>query len=183
MEKPKFLLHVCCGPCSVAIFEELLQMFDVTVHFYNPNIHPENEYHKRKAEVIKICRELSIPVVEEEYEVKEWLKQIAGYENEPEGGKRCNICFRMRLEKAAEYAQKHGFDYFSTSLTSGRNKKASVINPIGIALGQKYGVKFFEEDWKKKGRQEKARQLIKEKNIYTQDYCGCTYSRARNYEE
>ena len=181
--KVKFLLHVCCGPCSVAIFEELSALFNVTVHFYNPNIHPETEYHKRKAEVIRICQELNIPVVEEEYDVKEWFKRIEGYENESEGGKRCEICFRMRLEKAAQYAKDHGFEYFSTSLTSGRNKKAAIINPIGVEIGKQYGVKFYEEDWKKKGRHEKERLLIKEKNIYTQDYCGCTYSRLRKYEE
>lgn len=183
MKKSKFLLHVCCGPCSVAIFAELSVKFYVTVHFYNPNIYPEAEYHKRKAEVIKICDELNIMVIEEEYEVKEWLKRIVGYENEPEGGKRCDICFQMRLEKAAQYAKKHGFEYFSTSLTSGRNKYAKIINPIGVEVGRKYGVKFYEEDWKKKGRQEKAARLIKEKNIYTQDYCGCIYSRLRKYEE
>lgn len=181
--KPKFLLHVCCGPCSVAIFEELLEQFDLTVHFYNPNIHPETEYTKRKKEVLKICEELDIPVVEEVYEVKEWFKKIKGYENEPEGGERCLICFRMRLEKAVEYARDNNFEYYGTSLTSGRNKKASVINPLGIEIGDKFGVNFLSEDWKKAGRQEKATQLVKEKGIYRQDYCGCTYSKVNQYEE
>ena len=183
MLKPKFLLHVCCGPCSVAIFEELSQNFDLTVHFYNPNIHPVEEYDKRKGEVLRICEDLNIPVIEEEYDVKRWFEKIAGLEEEPEGGKRCVKCFTMRLEKAAEYAHNNGFEYFGTSLTSGRNKQAEIINPLGVQAGEKFGVKFFEEDWKKGGRQEMARQLIQQKNIYTQDYCGCTYSRLKKHPE
>lgn len=182
-KKPKFLFHVCCGPCSIAVFEELIAQFDVTVHFYNPNIHPETEYHKRKAEVIRICEELKIPVVEEEYDVKEWFKRMVGLENEPEGARRCVKCFDMRLERAAQYAKENGFEYFCTSLTSGRNKKASIINPIGMEMAEKYGVQYLAEDWKKKGRQEKAAKMAKEKGIYRQDYCGCTYSKIRNYED
>lgn len=174
--KEKFLLHVCCGPCSIAIFRELSEMYDLTVHFYNPNIHPVVEYEKRKCEVVKLCNELNIPIVEEEYNPQEWFELTKEYKHEPEGGKRCPICFRMRLEKAAQYASKNGFDYFGTSITSGRYKKADIINPIGKEVGEKYGVKFYEEDWKKEGRQEKAEKMVKEKGIYRQDYCGCIYS-------
>jgi len=181
--KSKFLFHVCCGPCSIAIFEELSQNFSVTAHFYNPNIHPAEEYAKRKNEVLRICQDLNIPVVEEEYNTKHWFEKIVGLEDEPEGGTRCVECFKMRLEQAAKYARDNGFEYFGTSLTSGRNKRAEIINPLGIQAGEKYGVKFFEEDWKKGGRQEMARQLIKQKNIYTQDYCGCVYSRLKKYPE
>ena len=174
--KEKFLLHVCCGPCSIAIFEELREQFDLTVHFYNPNIYPPEEYEKRKVEVIKLCKELVIPFVEEEYNPEDWFERTKDFKDEPEGGARCEICFRMRLEIAAQYASKHGFDYYSTSLTTGRNKKASVINPIGIEVGEEFGIKFFVEDWKKKGRQEKAIKMAKEKGIYRQEYCGCVYS-------
>ncbi len=175
--KDKFLLHVCCGPCSVAIFEELSKQFELVVHFYNPNIHPQEEYEKRKKEVVGLCNELNIPFVEEDYDPEEWLELVEEYKHEPEGGKRCPVCFQMRLEKAAQYAKDNGFQYFCTSLTSGRNKYASVINPIGLEVGEKYGVNFLEEDWKKKGRQEKASKLIKKKGIYQQDYCGCKYSK------
>jgi predicted adenine nucleotide alpha hydrolase (AANH) superfamily ATPase len=176
--KQKLLLHVCCGPCSIAIFEELKEQFDVTVHFCNPNIHPEEEYEKRKLEVIKICDELDIKFIEEDYNPEEWFKLTEEYKDEPEGGKRCPVCFKLRMEKSVQYALKNSFDYFATSLTSGRNKYAKIINPIGLELGEKYGVKFFEEDWKKKGRQEKAIELVKNKNIYRQDYCGCVYSKS-----
>ena len=174
--KEKMLIHICCGPCSVAIFEELMEQFEVTVHFYNPNIHPVMEYERRKEEVVRLCNGLGIEFVEGEYNPIEWLKLTEEYKDESEGGRRCPVCFEMRLEKAAEYAGKHGFDYLATSLTSGRNKFADVINPIGIKAAEKFSIKFFEEDWKKKGRQEKATKMTKEKGIYRQDYCGCIYS-------
>jgi predicted adenine nucleotide alpha hydrolase (AANH) superfamily ATPase len=172
----KLLLHVCCGPCSVAIFEELSREFDVTVHFCNSNIHPEEEYEKRKEEVVRLCEELNLPFVEEEYNAKEWFEKTEEFKDEPEGGKRCPVCFELRLDKSAWYASKHGFGWLATSLTSGRNKYAKIINPIGLRCAEKYGINFFEEDWKKKGRQEKATKLVDEKGIYRQDYCGCVYS-------
>ena len=115
---------------------------------------------------------------------------MLGLEDEPEMGVRCPVCFKMRLEKTAEYAKENGFDIFCTTLTSGRNKKAEIINPIGKSLCEKYGVEFLEADWKKDGRpatakatagkqesrQEKATRLINERGIYRQNYCGCRFS-------
>lgn len=172
----KFLLHTCCAPCSVAIIDELKNQFALTVFFYNPNIHPKEEYEKRKIVIQKICSEMKILFVEGEYEADKWFETVRGYENEPEGGARCPICFKMRLEKTAQYASKNGFEYFGSTLTSGRNKKAEIINPLGRKIGEKYGVKFYEEDWKKKGRQERSRELCQKKDIYRQSYCGCKYS-------
>ena len=150
----KFLLHTCCAPCSIAIIDELKDKYDLTVYFYNPNIFPEAEYLKRKAEVIKICKDWKVKMVDADYEPEHWNKQIKGLENEPEGGARCVVCFKTRLEKAASYAAQNGFDIFGTSLTSGRNKKADVIHPLGLALAEKYNLEF-----------------------YRQDYCGCSFSK------
>lgn len=182
----KFLLHTCCAPCSIAIIDELCrgegparggQAFALTVFFYNPNIFPLEEYIKRKNEVIKVCTEWQVPMIDMDYEVEEWNNTVAkGLEGEPEGGARCPLCFKFRLAKAAEYAAKNSFDYFSTSLTSGRNKKADIINLIGEFLAKQFGVKFYAEDWKKGGREEKGRKMIKERGIYRQNYCGCKYS-------
>ena len=173
----KFLLHTCCAPCSIAIVDELKNKFDLTVFFYNPNIHPVEEYLKRKAEVVKVCREWEVPMIDMDYEVGEWHRQVArGLESAKEGGARCALCFRFRLAKTAEYAEANGFDYFGSSLTSGRNKKADVINPIGEASARNYQVKFYDVDWKKGGRQEKGRKMVEERGIYRQDYCGCVYS-------
>ncbi|KKS53610.1 MAG: hypothetical protein UV20_C0048G0003 [Candidatus Magasanikbacteria bacterium GW2011_GWA2_42_32] len=87
------------------------------------------------------------------------------------------VCWRLRLEEAARYAKENGFDFFATTLTMGRNKKAEVINPLGQQAGGKYGVKFYEADWKKAGGQEVAYQLAKEHNFYRQNYCGCLFSK------
>lgn len=172
----KFLLHTCCAPCSIVIIYELKNQFDLTVFFYNPNIHPLEEYLKRKKEVVRVCEEWQVPMVDMDYEVEKWHEAIKGFEDQPEGGARCPLCFKMRLAKAAQYASQHGFDLFSTSLTSGRNKKADIINPLGSMLGKKYGIEFYAQDWKKDGRQEKGRKMVEDRGIYRQNYCGCVYS-------
>ena len=172
----KFLLHTCCAPCSIAVIEELKADFDVTVFFYNPNIHPQAEYLKRKEQVIKVCTEWGIKMVDADYDPENWYEKVRGLEQESEGGSRCSLCFEMRMDKAAEYAKENNFDVWSSSLTFGRNKKSDVISPIGLSLQDKYGVDYYVEDWKKKGRQERSRQLVCDMNIYRQDYCGCAYS-------
>lgn len=172
----KFLLHTCCAPCSIAVIEELKSQFEVTVFFYNPNIHPQAEYLKRKEQVIKVCTEWGIKMVDADYDTERWYEITQGLENEPESGKRCSLCFHMRMDKAAKYAKENNFDLWSSSLTFGRNKKSDVISPIGLSLQEKYGVEYFVEDWKKKGRQERSNQLVCDMNIYRQDYCGCAYS-------
>lgn len=172
----KLLLHTCCAPCSIAVIDELRKKYILTVLFFNPNIFPENEYLKRKDEVIKVCDEWGIPMIDHDYLPDLWNREVAGLENEPEMAARCPICISMRLRQTAECAAKNGFDFFATSLTMGRNKKAEVINPIGLVLADEFGIGFFAEDWKKSGRQEKAKKMVAERGIYRQNYCGCKYS-------
>lgn len=172
----KFLLHTCCAPCSIAIIDELKSQYDFTVFFYNPNIHPQEEYLKRKKEVVRVCEEWGVPRIDMDYEVDKWQETVKGLEQEPEGGARCSKCFSLRLEKTAQYAAENGFGLYSTSLTSGRNKKADIIFPLGEFFGIKYGVQFLAEDWKKGGREEKGGHMVKEQGIYRQKYCGCIYS-------
>lgn len=175
--KQKFLLHTCCAPCSIAIIDELKDQFNLTVFFYNPNIFPHEEYLKRKAEVIKVCGEWKVPMVDMDYEAQAWHDKVGkGLETEPEGGLRCPLCFKFRLAKTAEYAARNGFEIFGTSLTSGRNKLAEVIHPIGESFAKHHKIKFYDTDWKKDGRQEKGRALVAERGIYRQNYCGCQYS-------
>ncbi|OIO18291.1 MAG: recombinase [Candidatus Magasanikbacteria bacterium CG_4_10_14_0_8_um_filter_32_14] len=172
----KFLLHTCCAPCSIAVIEELKDKFDLTVFFYNPNIHPQDEYLKRKEQVIKVCKSWNIKMVNADYDPENWYEKVRGLEQEPEGGSRCSICFEMRMTVVAQYTKKNNFDIWSSSLTFGRNKKSDVISPIGLKLEKIYGVKYYAEDWKKKGRQERGNKLANDLNIYRQDYCGCAYS-------
>jgi len=174
--KEKYLLHVCCAPCGIAVIDELRKTYDLSVLFYNPNIHPEEEYLKRKLGVMRACEEWGIPIFDGDYEPNEWDKAVAGFEAEPEGGLRCSACFRFRLSRTAEIAAKKGFQVFGTTLTSGRNKRADVINPIGEDVAKRCGIRFHAEDWKKGGRQELGRKMADERGIYRQDYCGCRYS-------
>ncbi len=171
-----FLLHTCCAPCSIAVIDELKKDFALTVFFYNPNIFPEEEYLKRKKEVIKVCDEWGIPMVDWDYEQEKWVNAVKGLESEPEGGSRCPLCFALRINTTAQYAHDNGFEFFSTTLTSGRNKSAAIIFPIAENAAKKFSVKFYAEDWKKDGRQEKGRKMVEDRGIYRQNYCGCKYS-------
>ncbi len=172
----QLLLHACCAPCSIAIIDELKNQYDLTVLFYNPNIFPKNEYEKRKAEVIRVCDEWSVPFIDLDYEHESWKKAIAGMEGEPESGKRCAVCFASRLKRTAEYAKENNIKIFASSLTSGRNKNADIIGGIGKRLADEFGLEFLDENWKSKGRQEKGQKLTSERGIYRQNYCGCEFS-------
>ena len=183
MEKNKFLLHTCCAPCGIAVIDELRKKFDLTVLFYNPNIFPEAEYLKRKAEVIRVCNEWNVSMIDHDYNPEEWNDKIFGLEKEREGGMRCGVCIKMRLFRAGEIAKENGFEFFGTTLTMGRQKTAKVITPIGEFVATYFGLKYLAEDWKKGGRQEFARTLIKQKQIYQQNYCGCRYSLEAKREE
>lgn len=180
--KERFLLHTCCAPCGIAVIDELRETYDLSVLFYNPNIYPETEYLRRKAEVIRVCEEWGIPMLDQDYDPDMWEKQIEGFEGEPEGGIRCGVCFRMRLFHTAKVAASLGIRLFGSTLTTGRNKRAIVISPIGLAAGKRYGVAYYPEDWKKKGREEKGRMMARERGIYRQDYCGCKYSIRKSAE-
>lgn len=172
----KFLLHTCCAPCGIAVIDELRQSFDLTVYFYNPNIYPIEEYEKRKAEVVRVCTEWSVPMIDGDYENERWVAVIKGLEKEKERGYRCSKCIALRLERTAQLAKERGDAYFGTTLSMSRRKSAAVINPIGRMLAEKFGVPFHEEDWKKKGRWDKGRKMANARNIYIQNYCGCIYS-------
>ncbi|MDQ5902386.1 MAG: epoxyqueuosine reductase, partial [Patescibacteria group bacterium] len=107
---------------------------------------------------------------------EEWDARVKGLEQEPEQGKRCFTCIGMRLDRSAREAKERGFSVFGTTLTMGSRKSAKVIFPIGEAAAKRYNLDFFAEDWKKKGRETVARQMVKDRGIYRQNYCGCQYS-------
>ena len=174
--KEKLLLHACCAPCSVYIINQLLDKFDLTVYFYNPNIFPEEEYLKRLAEVKNFCNSRKINYIEPDYQPKEWFNFIRGYETEPEKGFRCELCFLYRLSKVAEYAKANKFDWFSTTLTMGRQKQSFKILEIGRKAETKHKVKFWAQDFKKDFGTQISDWLAKQMDLYKQDYCGCLFS-------
>ncbi len=180
-QKPTLLLHACCGPCSSAVLEVLCEVFAVHIYYYNPNIWPPEEYHRRAAELEKFIAETQygITVAEAEYQPEDFYAAVAGLEAEPERGKRCTICYQMRMERAARYAKEHGFDYFTTTLSISPHKDAARINAIGAALEAKYGVPHFTSDFKKHGGFARSLVLSAEHGLYRQDYCGCEFSSRR----
>jgi len=176
MMKLSILLHTCCAPCSTHVITELKKDYEITLFFYNPNVHPEEEYDKRLNEAGKIAEVLKVSFIEGGYDNKKWLDAVKGYEKNEEGGERCEICFRNRLEKTARLAKEKGFDFFSTTLTVSPYKDAEKVNMIGMVAGEKYDIRFLSKDFKKKDGYGKSIELSKEHNLYRQHYCGCVYS-------
>jgi len=171
----KFLLHVCCAPCSAHVIDLLSKEYDLTLFFYNPNIQPHDEYVKRLEEAKKHALQCNIPFMEGDYEVKKWKELIRGHENDSERGERCQICYRMRLVQTAKQVKSNGFALFGTTLTISPHKDATMINKIGQELAKKYDLNFYEADFKKKDGFKKTMQIACEHGFYRQDYCGCPY--------
>jgi len=178
--KKKLLLHSCCAPCSSHVISYLTKYFDITVLYYNPNISPKNEYEKRKEEQIRLINEIDkinkIDIIDCDYDNDVYENKIKGYENEPERGSRCTICFNLRLLKTASLAKNLNYDFFCTTLTVSPYKNSNLINEIGIELEKKYNVKWLYSDFKKENGYKHSIELSKQYDLYRQDYCGCKYS-------
>ncbi len=174
----KVLLHVCCAPCSCAILEGMKASgLDVTVFFYNPNIHPKEEYEKRKAEIVTFAAKMSVPFIDADYDTENWFARVKGLEQEPERGKRCSVCFDMRLEQTARYAKANGFPFIATSLSISRHKNQEQVHEAGHAAAARFdGVRFWDYNWRAKGGADRGAVLAKKEGFYRQNYCGCAYS-------
>ena len=175
--KEKLLLHVCCAPCSIYVINQLVDRFDLMVYFFNPNIFPEEEYWQRQSEIKRYCQSAKIAYFEEEYKPQSWLSYIRGYESEPEKGNRCDLCFLFRLNKAAEFARANDFDWFSTTLTMGRQKNSLQVLNAGRKAENKYRIKFWDQDFKRKNGVQISDWLAKKLGLYRQEYCGCVFSK------
>lgn len=174
--REKLLLHSCCAPCSSYVLDYLLKHFDVTLFYYNPNIHPIEEYRKRADEQKRLCEILSVPYIEGEYDPDLYFCKVRGLENEPEGGARCTPCFEMRLDRTAVMAKKLGIDIIATTLTVSPHKNAPLINSIGESVSKTHGVTWLPSDFKKRNGYLESIRLSKEYDLYRQVYCGCTFS-------
>ncbi|NLH23124.1 MAG: epoxyqueuosine reductase QueH [Bacteroidales bacterium] len=176
----KLLLHACCGPCSTTALERLSEDYCVTVFYYNPNIAPHGEYNLRRDEAKRFSEQAyggKVLFVEGRYEPDVFLKAVKGFEKEPEGGFRCEICFRLRLEETARYAKDHGFSLFCTTLTVSPYKNALLINKTGEDLAVQYnGLTYLPSDFKKRNGFRRSIELSQSYNIYRQNYCGCIFS-------
>ena len=179
---PTLLLHSCCAPCSSYCIEYLSQFFAITVFYYNPNIYPDEEYFHRVKEQQRFIREFPtkhpVSFIEGDFEKDRFYSEVAkGLEKEPERGARCTKCFELRLGETAKRAAAEGMDYFATTLTISPMKDVELLNSIGAAMGERYGVEYLATEFRKKNGYLRSTQISKEYDMYRQDYCGCVYSK------
>jgi predicted adenine nucleotide alpha hydrolase (AANH) superfamily ATPase len=178
---PKLLIHSCCAPCSSYVLEYLSDYFAITVYYYNPNIYPKEEYFRRLHEQEQLIKAMSLknPVlfIQGEYDSDKYFELVRGHENDPEGGERCNLCYRMRLEEGARVAREGGYEFFTTTLTISPHKNADKLNEIGEEVGTRYGVLFLPSDFKKRNGYKRSLELSSQYDLYRQDYCGCVFSK------
>lgn len=202
--KKKLLLHACCAPCSSAVLERLAKIFDITIFYYNPNIHPKTEYERRLEELKKFLDifpnaiQNSVKLVIDEYNIEDYfeatkVREEKELQTEAEKGERCRRCYEFRMKKAFDYAIKNGFDFFTTTLSISPHKDSEKINAIGKSLEKSFvepvapktntenennnnHTKFLPSDFKKKGGFLRSTQISEEYGLWRQDYCGCVYS-------
>ncbi|MEW5945172.1 MAG: epoxyqueuosine reductase QueH [bacterium] len=178
--KKPLLLHVCCAPCFPHVFRVLSERYRVTAFFFNPNVQPPEEYARRRDELENFCAGEGIPFIEGARDSGSWLEAVRGLENEPEGGKRCEACFRYRLAGTARLSAEAGFKYFTTTLTVSPLKNAGVINAAGRDAAGRFGTEFLERDFKKKNGFKKSCEMSRKYGFYRQNYCGCAFSLKKN---
>jgi len=174
----KLLLHSCCAVCSGELMETLsFSGINFTVFFYNPNIHPLEEYEIRKNEIIKFARKMNIPFVDADYDTANWFARVKGLESEPERGIRCSACFDVRLERTALYAHDHDFKVIVSSLGLSRWKNLDQVNSCGVHAASRYeGMMYWTRNWRKNGGSGRMYEISKREGFYQQEYCGCVYS-------
>ena len=172
------LLHSCCAPCAGEIMEAVAASeIKTTVYFYNPNIHPVQEYELRKEENKRYCQKLGFNFIDADYDKDNWFKRIKGLENEPERGERCTKCFDMRFERSALYAHENNFSLFATTLGISRWKDLDQVNNSGLRAADRYsGLNFWDFNWRKAGGSPRMIEISKREEFYQQEYCGCVYS-------
>lgn len=183
---PSVLLHSCCGPCSSAVLEYITQYFDVTLLWYNPNLYPKEEFDRRFRTQVELIEKMGLAdkvnILAEPWKSEDYYRRIKGLENEPEGGKRCAECFRLRLLETARLAKHYGYDYFCTTLTLSRHKDAVLINTIGEEIAGAVGVSWLPSDFKKRNGENRSIELSEQYGLYRQLYCGCEFSLRKREE-
>ena len=174
----KLLLHSCCAPCSGEIIEAIAASnIKTTVYFYNPNIHPIDEYEIRKDENRRFCEKVGFDCIDGDYDKDNWFERVKGLEDEPERGERCTLCFDMRFERSALFAHENGFNVFATTLGISRWKDMKQINDSGHRSAARYeNINFWDFNWRKEGGSSRMIEISKREHFYQQEYCGCVYS-------
>jgi predicted adenine nucleotide alpha hydrolase (AANH) superfamily ATPase len=172
----RILVHSCCASCASYVLEHLAGRFEVTAFYFNPNIQPEKEYLLRLEEMGMVCDRLGIALIEGSYDPEWWNRAIAPFAHLPEKSERCRVCYRLRLDETARKASGSGIGLFTTTLSVSPHKIYRWILEEGRACGEKRGVTFLEEDFKKKGGFQESCRKSGELGLTRQDYCGCLMS-------
>ncbi|XKM12720.1 epoxyqueuosine reductase QueH [Orbaceae bacterium ac157xtp] len=181
-QKPKLLIHSCCAPCSTYVLEYLADFADITIYFANSNIHPRVEYEYRSLVQQKFIADFNqkqnknIQFLEAPYKPAEFIKEVEHLRDEREGGERCNLCYRLRLDLAAIKAQELGYDYFASALTLSPKKNSLKINQLGFEVQELFSVKYLPSDFKKNNGYKRSVEICKEYDVYRQCYCGCIFA-------
>lgn len=183
--KPKVLLHACCGPCSTSCVERLVEDFSVTLYYYNPNITDREEYLLRRETLLQFIKmfneehkdRYSVGFMEGPYESEKFMDRTASLAEEPEGGRRCDVCFAMRITETAKKARELDMDYFTTTMSVSPHKNYEKIKTLGLILEDEYGVKYLDVDFKKKNGFGRSVEMSRQYGLYRQNFCGCDYAR------
>lgn len=184
--KPSVLLHACCGPCSTSCVERTAADYALTLYYYNPNITDREEYYLRRDTLLQFLDAFNeehkdmytVGYLEGAYEPERYLSKASQLADEPEGGRRCDICFAMRLAETARTAKKMDIEYFTTTMSVSPHKDYEKIRSLGMMLEEETGVKFLDVDFKKKNGFGRSVELSKKYGLYRQNFCGCEFARA-----
>jgi len=189
-KKPRLLLHACCGPCACWPLRFLTPYFEVTIYFNNSNIYPEREYDRRLGELQKLLGYFKedygedVSLIITSYDNDAYNKDLEPLANEPEGGKRCMVCYHKRMKQAYDYAEANGYDYFTTVMSISRQKDSQILNAIGKELESSHpNTKYFYSDFKKAKGIDTGREMRLHYNLYNQLYCGCKYTYEKGLEK
>lgn len=180
--KQRILLHTCCAVCGRLFAEFLSAGYEPVIYYDNPNIFPREEYLKRRVEAEILAKKFSLRFIEGEYDHEEWLKEVREYTAEPEGGKRCDLCFRIRLGRAAKVAEREGIELFTTTLALSPYKNADSVKMAGETAAELIQFLTPWEDFDKRDFWRRNMEIVREEEIYRQNYCGCEYSLASRRE-
>ncbi len=177
------LLHICCAPCATACVERLCSDgYTVMGFFYNPNIQPIAEYNKRCEDTLRLSNLMGFKLYTGDYDNEKWLEEVMGLESEPEGGKRCEVCYRFRLKRTASLANKYDIGGFTTTLSVSPHKPYGKIRLIGEEIAKEYQLNFLTYDFKKKEGYKRSIELSKGFKLYRQNYCGCLFSKGNRQQ-
>ena len=185
--KPRLLLHACCGPCSTSCVERVADEYEVTLYYYNPNIMDREEYLRRREALLKFIDAFNadnegrtrVEYLEGEYDPERFIRLAEPMKDEPEGGKRCDMCFAMRMSDTAKMAKELGYDYFTTTMSVSPHKDYKTIAELGFSPEENTGVKYLDIDFKKRNGFGRSVEMSKMYGLYRQNFCGCEYARAQ----